>query len=475
MGSEAAYIWRNRYGTYYFRWVIPDELRPVLGNRRELKRSLRTESRKTAVKRARAYRVDVDQLLDTWMGGKRKQFSISELITLRNVTLPNGARVEQLNIDDPSSDLKKEQEAASELLTAQAQATVSTTSTSAVLSELINDYCDEHVRLAKWTPKTEQENRAIYALFTEILPPDTPVAELTRSSLAECKRKLLRVPSNRNKDKRYRDLTIEQILAIDNVKPMATNTINKHLNRLSSLFEWAERHGYIDSNPAKGLSIGRDKRPRAERDAFTGPELKALFESEEYQKPKAPYQYWVPLIGLYSGLRIEEICRLHLDNLRQQEGIWIFDVHEREDSHLKTRSAERIVPIHKNLLDLGILDYKAKIAAIGDDRLFPELTHQRDGYSPRVSKWFNRYRKRHGITAKSKVFHSLRHTVATYLKENGAQREQVAAILGHADGSMTFGRYGKAYSAKALKPLIDSLEFGLNHKPYEKYEGLPNG
>jgi len=66
LGSEAAYAWKSRHGIYYLRCVIPEALRPLFGHRRELRRSLGTDSRRAAVRRARAYRVDIDKLMDQW-------------------------------------------------------------------------------------------------------------------------------------------------------------------------------------------------------------------------------------------------------------------------------------------------------------------------------------------------------------------------------------------------------------------------
>ena len=106
------------------------------------------------------------------------------------------------------------------------------------------------------------------------------------------------------------------------------------------------------------------------------------------------------------------------------------------------------------------MKYSEKLRAKGNSRLFPELKQERDGYSQSVSKWFGRFRKKVGVREDGKAFHSFRHTVGNTLKQRGIPYERVAAILGHKDESMTFGRYGKAFEVTVLQPVIEDLKFG---------------
>lgn len=58
-----------------------------------------------------------------------------------------------------------------------------------------------------------------------------------------------------------------------------------------------------------------------------------------------------------------------------------------------------------------------------------------------------------------KTFHSIRHTVATEFKRKGVDYHIAAAILGHHNDSMTYGRYGKEYSPEQLAMTIETLDF----------------
>ncbi|MGZ8189150.1 MAG: DUF6538 domain-containing protein, partial [Methylosarcina sp.] len=65
--STSTYICQNRHGTYYARLIIPRPLQNQFNNKREIRRSLQTDSRRLAIRRARAYRVRFDSLIDGLM------------------------------------------------------------------------------------------------------------------------------------------------------------------------------------------------------------------------------------------------------------------------------------------------------------------------------------------------------------------------------------------------------------------------
>lgn len=114
--------------------------------------------------------------------------------------------------------------------------------------------------------------------------------------------------------------------------------------------------------------------------------------------------------------------------------------------------------MHPKLFKIGLADHVAALRQRGEKRLFPELDHRRDGYGQTASKWFARYRERLGI---DKPFHSLRHTFIDELKQAGGEYKKVAALAGHTDQSMTFGRYGKSFNTAVLYETIRLLNFSI--------------
>lgn len=64
MKLAPTYLTQNRHGTFYFRMVIPALLRPLVNGKREIRRSLKTDSERLALKRARQHAVRFDSIFD---------------------------------------------------------------------------------------------------------------------------------------------------------------------------------------------------------------------------------------------------------------------------------------------------------------------------------------------------------------------------------------------------------------------------
>lgn len=57
-------------------------------------------------------------------------------------------------------------------------------------------------------------------------------------------------------------------------------------------------------------------------------------------------------------MRLEEICQLTIDDIKQIDEVWCFDVNDQVDKRVKTIASKRYIPIHPKLIDeLGLLDY----------------------------------------------------------------------------------------------------------------------
>jgi len=387
-------------------------------------------------------------------------------IELTGVELKDGTKIDKAIIDQETPE--QERETINELF--KTNSTIESSGfPSTLLSELIFTYCEENKTLGNWAEKTATEVKATLDLFTTIVGNEV-FSTLQHPQLNEYKSKLFKLPPNINKIQRYRDKTVDEILKMDDVQPMARNTLKKHLGRVSSLFEWGVQHGYTDKNYASGLTIGKNKKAEEDRSVFDQEDLKKLFESEEYleQKFEHPYQYWIPLIALYSGARLTEICQLYLADIKQIDEVYVFDINGRLDKKLKNRSSKRLIPMHSKLIELGLTTYVKQLKLSKENRLFPELKLRRDGYGQDVSRWYGRYRKRIGIIDSTKVFHSFRHTVIDQLKQKEVPKEMVANIAGHLDESVTFGRYGKDYKPAVMQQSIEMLEYDVEFTEFHQ-------
>lgn len=328
------------------------------------------------------------------------------------------------------------------------------------LSVVVAAYCDNQNAEDCWTPKTDAENRAILAQWLNIVG-DQPIAGYGYERHRAYKATIQRLPPNINKSPRYRGKSIDEVLAMGD-KPAAPNTINKSLTRVSALFRWAVEYGYTTLNPAGGMTIKNPKRANEERQAFTDDDLIKLFHRDDYRRERIPrpYMYWAPLIALFTGARQNEIAQLHLADFYETDGISMISINDQgEGKRLKTKAGKRAIPVHAELVRLGLLRYVDELRAVNEVRLFPELKLQRDGYGQTVSKWFQRYRRQCGIRDDGKVFHSFRHTAIDRLKQADVPKEKIAALVGHEDDSVTFGRYGKDFSPAIMREVVAMLDF----------------
>lgn len=162
-------------------------------------------------------------------------------------------------------------------------------------------------------------------------------------------------------------------------------------------------------------------------------------------------------------MRIDEICQLYLEDIKRDNGVWVFDINADCDMKVKTKAAKRLVPIHPTLIDLGLLVRTEHLREHNESRLFPELRKGRDGYSQGASKWFGRFKKRCGITAEGKCFHSLRKTASNRLLQARVPKEHRDDLLGHDNGSEMSDRYREAVRSLGLYQDIKQLEYQLEH------------
>ncbi|PPQ34618.1 hypothetical protein CH337_22320 [Rhodoblastus acidophilus] len=121
---------------------------------------------------------------------------------------------------------------------------------------------------------------------------------------------------------------------------MSPTTVNGYLNKLSALLHWAENEGYIVKNPARGLRVIDPVRKKDKRQPFSTEQLTRIFNAPLYRgcvDDDAGYatsgknhprrgRFWVPLIGLFSGMRLNEICQLDVADVRLIDSIECFVV-----------------------------------------------------------------------------------------------------------------------------------------------------
>lgn len=308
------------------------------------------------------------------------------------------------------------------------------------MADIIKKYCKEKNLSGDWTPQTDQENRSIYASFLEIVGEKITTDQIDFAIARQYKDVILKLPPNMKKSPSLKRLSIQQVIT-KGLEPISVRSMNKYLSAVSSLMGWAVRQGYVERNFFDKLTIKTSGNISEERLPFDQNDLDRLLENPK--KPLHAYYHWLPLLGYYTGARLEELSSLYLDDIYQEEGIWILDINKNtEDKHIKNDSSIRKIPLHDSLIAMGFISFVDKQRAKGHERLFSDLKYQNRKYGKAASKWFKRYRDKQGVGEARKAFHSFRHTFSERLKIAGVEPHFIAALLGHKDDTVTTGRYG---------------------------------
>ena len=259
---------------------------------------------------------------------------------------------------------------------------------------------------------------------------------------------------------------------------LAFATISKNMGLIKSIFEVALNNGRIDSNPFRDIKLLKPSRQEKSRLPFSPEDLKRIFGSSIYKMGIRPLggggeaAYWLPLIALMTGMRLEEIGQLRKEDIKKDGEIWYFDlVHDPENGKtLKNSSSCRRVPIHQQLIDFGLLSLVNVTGLKSHDRLFPLLASSGSRQiTASWSQWFGRYlRQEIGIADRRKTFHSFRHTFKDICREQGIPKEIHDRLTGHSSRDVSDG-YGDArFPIKPLSAAINSLSFDDHYFAFKR-------
>lgn len=217
-------------------------------------------------------------------------------------------------------------------------------------------------------------------------------------------------------------------------------TARDRLTAIKSLQKYAFKTlKWIPERPWEGLDIkARTTNPRrpwldAELNALFSTPLHTAYELPRESQAGKAAAYWIPLIGLFTGARLGEVCQLRTDDIQEEEGFPIFVLtDDGEDQRIKSESGHRRVPIHSELIRLGFLGYVAAVRASGSDSLWPDMPIRKDKPSDYFGRWFKSHREAVGLAGDdSPTFHYFRHTVRPLMRRAGFSESTQDKITGH--------------------------------------------
>ncbi|MBS0250470.1 MAG: site-specific integrase, partial [Proteobacteria bacterium] len=362
-------------------------------------------------------------------------------------------------------------------------------------SVLVEKYIEITSREREWPKKTELRKRSELREFLAICG-DKPVNAYGQEDGVKFKDVESALPLYRQKAL-FKGLSLidaaEKAAKLrdqgSDVEFLSPLTINDKIGTVSLFFSWAKTRTADVVNPVADQAIRRrnNKRQGKKVHPWTIEELNLMFgaplyvgcESERHWKQpgesilRCSAKFWVPLISLFSGMRLGEIIQLQVADIKEKDGILFFDVtpiaidlddeegvDADDEKSLKTASSQRAIPINQMLFDLGFEEFLAFRRASGSTRLFPEFEKAKDdgSWSKQFSKYFKRFRESVGVKRRGVRFHSLRHNVEDALRNAHVLKEVRDAIQGHGENGVS-AEYGSGFYLETLNEAVQKIAY----------------
>ncbi len=494
MGRRIAYLLR-RGGTFYFRCRVPVDLHDRIG-RAEVRISLRTSAYDEARRRVATAQFMLSHHFQVLrMQEDQRRPNYEPLFTVDDVARlgKDGKGVIFTGSADQMLDMLKNRlsDTYGALVDAAGQRDAATDAAKAAQEEA----ADAHRALVKVVNGGAQQPSPA--------PKGTGLHRDSRKSFADFIEAYFAAKRIEGKQRTNKATTFKAFASVVGVKPIAEidrndivefhdrircgggkhgrtasyKTVNKKLCDIRTFLRWCkEQRNLISSNPAESYTadVSQEEREEAEerRRSFTAEELQAIFDSPVFSgcqslgrvfKPGnvrcRDHRFWVPLVGLFSGLRLGEIESLEFEDIVDLHGRSAFWV-RRDSSHdnrksRKNRASIRKVPIHPVLLQVGFRDFvEGRRKESKDGRIFP---------SYRYGRFFNDTLLHDTLHIKQPEisFHSLRHNFKDALRDATDDLEARDRLCGHAVPGMS-AVYGQKFVSAEQAAAINKVQFPVD-------------
>jgi len=353
-------------------------------------------------------------------------------------------------------------------------------------SPLFSEVTPKHLELMRRNKRRKEtigETEQTYEDVKELIG-DKPIGEYTNLDGRNFRTAIISLPKNRKKMKQYRDFNLLQLLEMDVPEEdrLSVDTQTKLISRMTSLWNFLidEYPEYVTQNVFKKKSVTvTSRKAKDKRESFTDEDIKtifhhknflpAIFEGHRRQTIKYPY-YFVPILAVMMGARLEEICQMRVTDIKKVNGIWVYRIREEgryneEETRVKNPYSERDIPLHPELIDtLRFVQYVNHIKKLGHERVFWELPKRGNVYHRNVGKFFNeKYLVKIGIKKRGKSFHSFRHSVETHLTNANVNGRYIDFLQGHSQKGVGGNVYMKGIRVDVLlKDCVEKIQWDVD-------------
>jgi integrase len=227
------------------------------------------------------------------------------------------------------------------------------------------------------------------------------------------------------------------------------STVHTELARLRACLKWAATHGRVLDRP---VAIWVPPPGKSRKTVLTIPEVKRLIEATD-----APHMWLFVILAFTTGGRHGAILDLTWDRIDWINGtIDLDDKPTRDPMSRAWRKGRATVPMNalsRTALERAYAGRSCEHVIEYDSR---RLTTVRQGFAGAV--------KRAGLAGKITP-HTLRHTAATLIKEQGHDSSKIGLLLGHAPGSaVTDEVYIHQNASRVLGDAVKVLDIKIEHR-----------
>ena len=537
--SEARHLYRSRHGIWYFRLVVPVDVRqrfPQLPA--ELKRSAQTSNLRVAGRFARDL---LSQLLSiTAVGGPHMPRSpesrlaailgglvkspdaqadsavvrheVVPMVIERDAVTGRVTRVESQPHDTPQAldliaeILRAEQATAPPYSTVMARADAPAPTVNIIpvgnpkgfLGDSIADYIAHLER-----KNTHSKNTLHYTwgpslrIFRELISDkrrvfgsegvagtwDIQLQSITPELIDRFIADFWRYPTRQGKRPETTDA--KEDLALGGKAQSRANTL-KRLRHIGALLTWMTTRKDLDPAVASrleaetaGMAESREDNDQQLLDyddetdndedgyvAFSAADLSRLFHPEAYAAHAAgdAARYWIPVLGRYTGCRLNELAQACVRDIRTLDGIDCLFVTSNEmdangavvpaalrKKRVKTKAGRRTIPLHPEVIRLGFLEFVEERRRAKAKFLFDLAWFKKDGFGKYPSRDFRVLSRALGVwERRRKVFHSFRATISQNLEGVALDPTLIDRFLGHSIGTVRSKHYNRNREGRTL-------------------------
>jgi integrase len=315
---------------------------------------------------------------------------------------------------------------------------------------------------AKWTTsRSIKGNKRKFELFMKCWGKDGDVRAIEREDINKFIRYLLEDKEGEAGDRLGDD-------------GLGHRSVDNHVDVVAGFLQWARDKGYFPVDvrlPTDGQRLFKKKALKKAaglaNPIHTIGQLQTLFDSKTFC-PVEAHHFWPPLIALFTGARRREVAQLLLSDFYVKDGIQAMSINilEDEDKSVKSAAAIRVIPLHPELINLGLLDYLQDVKKLGlGPEVFPGIGTNSDGEKGNaIGNFWRGHMKKLGLfNSRSPTFHSFRATALQELKDRGVELEMRCQLAGHEIEHVSEGYNPNKFSLQRL------MEDGM---PKLRYEGL---